>query len=471
LSRPGLPIVNEAQFPAFHVRQLVAAADRRRRAQAGMRQVIRAAPLAACVVLLIGVVGHLVGWPTGVTIAVWAAMAGVLAAIVVLSRRSQPSTDAIAALVDADAGMDGELRSAYWFACSDVDDDWTRYHLRHAAERAGAVSWADVYPSVPGRRAWIATAAFSVAAFVLPVGLPSWPAASASVPAVAESLEAAAELEELPPELRDQLLDLLAAVRSGKLSPEEALAKARDLTAFAQLDAELQQEIADLLKMPSPNRDESEQMSGANAAAAPMTTDTQWARENLASRLANEEAQRGGKEDGATLESSDGKEQGPSMEDPANSDAGEGSKGQAAVRVPMKPTGAPEGSSGMMLRSNSSEVGDPGSMFGGKRGNVKYGTSDAQTIAAALKREMIEANVNIDHSNLKNEDRRKKTEQSWSSLKYTKIAGRSTFDRARADAPQPVPEARRPLVERYFVREASPQDPPAAKPPPPQAPR
>jgi hypothetical protein len=134
------------------------------------------------------------------------------------------------------------------------------------------------------------------------------------------------------------------------------------------------------------------------------------------------------------------------------------------MKVPAKDGVQTEGTTGMMLKNG--ETGDPGTAFGGKKGPVKYGSGNPSEIAAVLKREQIEASVNLDNSNLKNEDKRKKTEQSWSALRYTRVTGLSTFDRARADASRAVPEARRPLVERYFVREPAPDDQPATPPSP-----
>ena len=102
-------------------------------------------------------------------------------------------------------------------------------------------------------------------------------------------------------------------------------------------------------------------------------------------------------------------------------------------------------------------------MFGGKRGNVRYGSSQAAEIAASLKREMVEAAVNVDRSDLEDDDdRRRKTQQSWSALTYTQSGTRASFDRARTDAARSVPEARRLVVERYFVRPADEPPAPAA---------
>jgi hypothetical protein len=424
----------------------------------------RLAPAAGLIVLLAGILGHLAGWSIAVPLAAAGVMAAAMLGTAWLTRRTRPTTDEIAARVDADAGLSGELRSAHWFATAPAGDDWTAFHVEQAAGRCSRVEWRTVYPPAAARGAWLAAAVLVAAAFVLPAGLPSWPAASASVPSTAEILEAAVELDSLPPEVRDQLLELLSAIQSGTLTPEEALAKLRELTSFAKLAAERQQEIAELLEQAVAREEGGEQARTADPlAGSGMTEDVKWARENMASRLASEEAQRSeiGKQ-GPDVEQTDRQAEMPMMPDAAGGETEESAAGKMGMRVPAKPTGGPEDSSGMLLRNRNAAIGDPGSAPGGKRGTMRYGTNDASTLAAALKREMIEANVNIDRSNLDHEERRRKTEQSWSALRYTRATGRLTFDRARTDAPQSVPEARRPLVGRYFVREAPGTEPPPA---------
>ena len=71
---------------------------------------------------------------------------------------------------------------------------------------------------------------------------------------------------------------------------------------------------------------------------------------------------------------------------------------------------------------------------------------------------MVEAIVNVDRSDLDKEDRRRKTQQSWSSIGYTRSGSRTSFDRAKTDAVRAVPEARKPVVERYFVRPATSEE-------------
>ena len=97
-----------------------------------------------------------------------------------------------------------------------------------------------------------------------------------------------------------------------------------------------------------------------------MSEDVQWARENMAARVANEEAQRRESgEDGANPEQSEGASSTPLNEQAANGEAGEANAGKTGARVPIKAANLPEGASGMMLRNQHPSVGDPGSAFGG----------------------------------------------------------------------------------------------------------
>ena len=295
----------------------------------------------------------------------------------------------------------------------------------------------------------------------LPLGLPADSWLPVSVPAGAEELVDFVELDGLSPELRDKLLELLAAVREGKMTPLEAMAALRELTDFAKIDASMKEQIAQLLEDALTSRDQFERLNTSKPAeTGTMTSDAEWARENMASRLASEAAQ---KADEASpegqSEQSDSQEPGPTTEQSAQGETGEASEGQPGAKLPAKPSESADGAAVMMLGNANSSVGEPGSVFGGKRGNIRYGTSQAIEIAASLKRETVEAVVNTDRSDLDNEDRRRKTQQSWSSLTYTQGGGRGSFDRARTNAVRAVPEARKPVVERYFERPPATEEP------------
>ena len=231
-----LPTVSDLSSPAALVRQIVAAGDRRRRSRDAVRVLSRIAPPAAVLVLVAALLGRLAGWPPLATLAIWgvAAMAVVVATLVIC--RLQPATDAVASRLDADANLAGELRSAWWFASAEAPDEWTAFHVEQAAGRGSQVDWRTVYAPVAYRRAWLATAALSLAAFLVPVGVPLSPSTEASVPSAAENLAAAVELEALPPEVLERVLELLARVESGAMSPEDALARLRELSAFAKLE-------------------------------------------------------------------------------------------------------------------------------------------------------------------------------------------------------------------------------------------
>ncbi len=203
-------------------------------------------------------------------------------------------------------------------------------------------------PSLANRGSRLAV--LSLAAFAVPAGLPTGSWLPVSVPAGAEELVDIVELDGLSPELRDKLLELLAAVREGKMTPVEAMAALRELTDFAKVDAAMKEQIAQLLDDALTSRDQFEKINPNLADAQTMSADVEWARENMASRVASEEAQKA--EDaarGGESEPSDSKEPGPTTEQSAEGEAGEASEGQPGAKVPAKPSESADGAAVMML--------------------------------------------------------------------------------------------------------------------------
>ena len=71
-------------------------------------------------------------------------------------------------------------------------------------------------------------------------------------------------------------------------------------------------------------------------------------------------------------------------------------------------------------------------------------------LAQAFSHETVEASQDNPGDNVETEVRRK-TEQGTSSIAFTHGAA-GQFDKSRAAAPPPVPEARRSGVQTYFIR-------------------
>jgi len=154
------------------VRDVVAQADQQRRARAASGRLARLAPLTAGAALLVAAAGRVFGWP--VWLGLGALGLGALAAGAYgwLQRRSRDTTDAMAAAVDSDAGLAGELRSAHWFEARTDRDDWAAYHLDRAIARARTVDWTSLYPAARSARAWVVTGVLAAATIALAVRVP-----------------------------------------------------------------------------------------------------------------------------------------------------------------------------------------------------------------------------------------------------------------------------------------------------------
>ena len=93
----------------------MALADQRRRAQRAMLDWCALAPMAAGGVLFVAVLARLARISTAVPLALLAGVVVILALVTWVRSRRRQTTDAIAAAVDRDAALRGELRSAHWF--------------------------------------------------------------------------------------------------------------------------------------------------------------------------------------------------------------------------------------------------------------------------------------------------------------------------------------------------------------------
>ena len=216
------------------VRAGLAAASRQRRISETSRQFWRAAPIVAALSLGVAAISLWAGWAAILAVGVLGLGFAGLTAYTFVRRRDRTATDTVAARVDADAGLGGELRSAAWFAAHDARDVWTDFHLDRAAVRLGAVDWVARYPAARAPRAKLATSVMVVAALGLSIAMTYRDRVSSEALTAASQNAAARDRllvpgQPLPPELQKLLAELLAAAESGSASAEARLAASAEL--------------------------------------------------------------------------------------------------------------------------------------------------------------------------------------------------------------------------------------------------
>jgi hypothetical protein len=412
-------------------------------------------PWAAAVVLLAAVLARMLGWPVAATWAGLAVLAAATGVWFLWRRRAPAATDLMASSIDADAGLGGELRSAFWFADQQDADPWAAFHVERAAERLSVLKWSDFYPPVRATRAWAISAALVALAAIVTVRLPVRHAIVARGPAAAVDTSDVPLEAMLPPDVRMRLEELLKQIEAGKLKAAEANAKLKDLQdLLSKIDPTLDPKLAELAKRAQeaaaadPKGDKRSLADRAKAAAseAGIPEDMREQLKELAERLSNPRVgERQGESENASA-SSDAGQLGKASEGAQKSDA---SMAQAALQLSREAASDPSGQ--MMLAGAGSMGGDSRAGAGGNSG-AKTGNAAASAIAQALRQELIEASADTLGQNVSNEDIRRKTEQSKSALGFTHVVAPPAVDPSRTLPPPPVPDARKPLVLQYFIR-------------------
>ena len=445
------------------VRAALAAADRRRRAREASRLLWRAAPVIAGAALAVAVARRWMPWASWTPGAVLIVGLLGLAAYIFVATRARKLTDRAAAAIDADAGLDGELRSASWFASRGHGDDWADLHLERAAARLNGRDWAQLYPIVRAPRARLASIVMIAGALALTFGLPQRasarrPTDAASSPAAKVPVPTALQPDGilLPPELMAQLQALLDAAQKGDAVTAERLASSEELrellNKLAQ-DPELLAKLAKALAAADPlkgptARELKELAERARKAAetAAMSQDLREALEKMAEAAESDEAQESASNEEGEPMSSEGPQDGESGQSNAAGSMQE-------LSVQMARQADPGGGAGIMMMSNPGEKGSgpPGSGVGGS-GSDESSAAAAAALAAAFKQEVVEASQDNAGDNIDTEIRRK-SEQGSSKIGFTHSAA-GQFDKSRAAAPPPVPEARRNGVQSYFIRKS-----------------
>jgi len=177
-----------------------------------------------------------------------------------------------------------------------------------------------------------------------------------------------------------------------------------------------------------------------------MSQDLREALDKMAEAAESEEAQESASNEEGQPTSSDGPQDGESGQSSAAGSMQE-------LSVQMARQADPGGGAGIMMMSNPGEKGSgpPGSGVGGS-GSDESSAAAAAALAAAFKQEVVEASQDNAGDNIDTEVRRK-SEQGSAKIGFTHGAA-GQFDKSRAAAPPPVPEARRNGVQSYFIRKS-----------------
>ena len=445
--------------------------DRARRSQRAVSHLARLLPLTAGVALLAAVIVAFTRGPVVLVAIVLAIGAAAAAFMFFDARRSRVITDEDAAVVDCAAGLDGALRSAYWFSAgpttetaSERDAVWRAFHIDNAAAHCEDVNWAAVYGERPRRRVWVVSLAGIVAALVLSFAtfrLPgdgSSPSPSPSTSADARS--AGESTGPVSPALVPQLIEGVLAMQAGRAPSPEALSAIGQVLELAKHNPAAREQIAGLLA----GLDGA--TSGARDWSAPMQEGLErWAEEELygfdptSSRLewAYQEAMaRVALEQSAKPDASaapDAPADAPSDGQPGdpNETGGDGAGKTDGTVVLADMGGAPTSFSQLLFgRQQASD--------GPARANAPQSAARQAALSAALRTEVVHAKADIAVPNTEPSGTRRATNAAGSA--GTPLdAGALTYDRARTAQPPAIPDARRPLVHDYFRREADPERP------------
>jgi hypothetical protein len=440
------------------VRAGVAAASRQRRICETTRQFWRTAPIVAGLSLGLAVVGLWTGWTVIFPLGTLALGFAGLTAYTIVRRRDRSVTDPVAAAIDRDADLGGELRSAAWFAGLAHHDMWAGFHLDRAAARLDAVNWTARYSPARAGRPKLATAVMVIATVGLAMMATQRRAESAVAAKDAAENAASNPLgrgQPLPADLEKQLADLLAAAEAGSAS-SAALGASAELREFlaqlAQLrDSAALKELAhaiDTYPGFSPDQTLRELMALAERTRRASETpavppDIRDALEKLSEKLSVAAS-----EEQALTHDPDDTPDAQSGE-LAESDGNTDSKAADSIQS-VKDSDAGAGAAVMMMSDQDASGGGAPGLGSGGGSSGENGGATMPGVAEALVQETVEASADSAGQNVLT-DTRRKTEHGRATVTYTQGAP-GTFDRSRAAAPPPVPEGRRSAVQTYFIR-------------------
>lgn len=437
------------------LRARVSEADRLRRSRAAAGRLWRIAPAAAAVFVAVAIAARLAGWAPLVTIGTIAVGTLALVLVIVTARRPRPVSDTAAAEIDAHANLDGELRSAHWFAQHAERDPWVDFHLSRAVERVQAIDWSSLYPAPSAGRSQLATAALTTVALAVALLVPGRTGVlareGARAPGVTTRAAGAISIDALTPEMLAAIEDAVSAAEAAQGGTSTANQVQSLLEQLRQLRGQKSVPGATPDKPSAPGAATEAGVKDLAERAKRAAEDTRLP-ENVREPLA---------EVADTL--AEAARTQPS--DPKNAQKAAGApddhKGQAAqtrstarqedaAAASAKDTAAGAGMGViMMAEPNPATSKEGGQGLGSGAGQETDSEEKLATLGAALRKETIAADADNPGDNVLTELRRK-TGHGDASVGFTRSAG--TAERGRATAPPPVPEARRAAVKSYFVR-------------------
>jgi len=317
------------------------------------------------------------------------------------------------------------------------------------------VDWAGLYPAPAAGRAKLATGVMAALAIALALFVPgnAGVAASDGQASAAAAARKPGVILTLPADLRKKLEDMLVAAEHGEgraLTADEV----RDLIA----------KLEELAKDPSKQTGKA---AAANAAQKPaneadikalaerakkaseatsLEPEVRDALADMAEKLnpddqnANAMASRD-PQDAAAAKESTGEAQ--------QSKSGSGKQDASGAQSVKEASGGSAAGIMMMTTEDASSAREGGLGLGGGSAD-KNGGGHLADLGAALRRETIEASVDLKGDNVLTEERRK-TEHADAATAYSHAAAQPA-ERGSSTAPPPVPEKRRAAVKSYFIR-------------------
>ena len=424
----------------------VTAAARTRRARETTRVLWRAAPFVAAAIFVAALV---IRWRNASAVIAVALVAAALLLWLVVAfagRRGVRVSDRMAATIDDELELGGELRSAAWFAARGASDPWAGFHLDRAAERVEAIDLARVYPPVRAQRARVVTALLVAAALIVAVALPrrAHVRATTDLPVSERPVHKVLpmEVEGVPADLPQELEDLLLAIESGAL-PSGGVTDAALLDTLKNLqsikDPKVLAALARAMAANQLNADDAQKMKELADRAkrdAEMTpaSDVRDALDQLAKKLDDPESEM----DSAGFDKSNETDPNGGVDLAGPSQTSRDATAIAGVGMIA------------LSKQEAAESNAPPGVGVGGSSSAPGGGGTMPDIAKALRHEVIEANEDDVSGDVHSEDRRK-TERGNAATAFTgATAGRS--DGSRAAAPPAVPETRRARLQTYFTR-------------------